>query len=97
MQYLKNYYNLEFWNSLNLTWTKYFINFHHFENSLNYYPNNEIHLKVFEFPKNFLPSKHTLIVFKETIRTYPEVNKLDVNLVSARTLWRNLIHVADPT
>jgi len=75
MQILKNYNNEEIWNScllgviwnsLNLTWTKYFINFHHFENSSNYYPNNGIHLKVFEFPQNitFLqnipPSKHTL-------------------------------------
>jgi len=61
MQISKNYNNEEIWNScflgviwnsLNLTWTKYFINFHHSENSSNYYPNNEIHFKVFKFPKN---------------------------------------------
>ena len=61
MQNLKKYNKEEFWNSyllgviwnsLNLTWTKYFINFHYFKNSSNYYSNNEIHLKVFEFPQN---------------------------------------------
>jgi len=68
MQNLKNYNNEEFWNSLNLTWTKYFINFHHFENSSNYYTNNGIHIKVFKFPQkitfapNILPSK-TLLKF----------------------------------
>jgi len=62
MQNLKDYNNEEFWNSLNLTWTKYFINFHHFENSSNYYPNNEIHLKVFEFPHNItFPHPNTLL------------------------------------
>lgn len=35
-----------------LTWTKNFINFHPFENSPYYYPNNEIQLKLFEFPQN---------------------------------------------
>ena len=69
MQNLKNYNNEEFWNSwllgviwnsLNLTWTKYFINFHHFENSSNYYPNKGIHIKVFKFPQNIPWSKHTL-------------------------------------
>ena len=45
------------------------MNFHHFKNSSNYYPNNEIHFKVFEFTKNItLPqnipsSKHTLCFF----------------------------------
>ena len=39
---------------------KHFINFHHFENSSNYYPNNGIHLKVFEFPQHIPSSKHTL-------------------------------------
>ena len=70
----KDYNNKEFWNfyllgviwnSLNLTWTKYFINSHHFENSSNYYPNNEIHLKVFEFSHNIkfpqkIPHPNTL-------------------------------------
>ena len=60
MQNLKNYNNEEFWNSLNLTWTQYFINSHHFENSSTYYPNNGIHLKRFEFPQNIPSSKHTL-------------------------------------
>jgi len=74
MQNLKDYNNAGFWNSyilgdiwnsLNLTWTKYFINFHHFENSSNYYPNNVIHLKVFEFSHNVtflqnIPSSKTL-------------------------------------
>jgi len=74
IQNLKDYNNEEFWNSqllgviwnsLNLTWTKYFINFHYFENSSSYYPNNWIHLKIFEFPQNITfpqnipPSKHT--------------------------------------
>jgi hypothetical protein len=77
-QNVKNYNKEEFWNSLllgvisnslNLTWTKYFINFHHFENSSNYYLNNGIHLNVFEFPQNItfsqnIPrSKHTLSVY----------------------------------
>jgi len=34
---------------------------------------------------------------RETIRKDLEVNELDTNLVYDRTLWRNLIHVADPT
>jgi len=34
---------------------------------------------------------------RETIRKDLEVNELDSNLVYDRTLWRNLIHVADPT
>ena len=34
---------------------------------------------------------------RETIRKDLEVNELDPNLVYDRTLWRNLIHVADPT
>jgi len=36
-------------------------------------------------------------VIRETIRKDLEVNELDPNMVSDRTLWRNLIHVADPT
>jgi hypothetical protein len=51
MQNLKNYNNEEIWNSLNFTWKKYFINFHHFKNSSNYHPNYGIHLKVFQFPQ----------------------------------------------
>ena len=74
MQNLKDYNNEEFWNSyllgviwdsLNLIWTKYFINSHHFENSSNYYPNNEIHLKVFEFPRNI-----------NSLKTFPHLNTL---------------------
>jgi len=34
---------------------------------------------------------------RETIRKDLEVNELDPNLVFNRTLWRHLIHVADPT
>jgi len=34
---------------------------------------------------------------RETIRKNLEVNELDPNLIYDRTLWRNLIHVADPT
>jgi len=34
---------------------------------------------------------------RETIRKDLEVNELDSNLVYDRTLWRNLIHVADLT
>ena len=34
---------------------------------------------------------------RETIRKDLEVNELDPNLVYDRILWRNLIHVADPT
>jgi len=34
---------------------------------------------------------------RETIRNDLEVNELDPNLVYDRTLWRNLIHVADTT
>jgi len=34
---------------------------------------------------------------RETIRKDLEVNELDPNTVSDRTLWRNLIHVADLT
>jgi len=34
---------------------------------------------------------------RETIRKYLEVNELDQNMVFDRTLWRHLIHVADPT
>jgi len=34
---------------------------------------------------------------RETIRKDLEVNELDPNLVYDRTLWRHLIHVADPT
>jgi len=34
---------------------------------------------------------------RETNRKDLEVNKLDSNLVYDRTLWRNLIHVTDPT
>jgi len=36
-------------------------------------------------------------IIRETIRKDLEVNELDSNLVYDRTLWRNLIHVADPT
>jgi hypothetical protein len=34
---------------------------------------------------------------RETIREDLEVNELDPNMVFDRTLWRHLIHVADPT
>jgi len=34
---------------------------------------------------------------RETIRKDLEVNELDPNMVYDRTLWHNLIHVADPT
>jgi len=34
---------------------------------------------------------------RETIRKDLEVNELDPNMVFDRTLWRHLIHVADPT
>jgi len=34
---------------------------------------------------------------RETIRKDLEVNELDPNLVYDRILWRNLVHVADPT
>jgi hypothetical protein len=34
---------------------------------------------------------------RETIRKDLEVNELDSNMVFDRTLWRHLIHVADPT
>jgi len=77
MQNLKDYNNEEFWNSyllyviwnsLNLTWTKYFLNFHHFENSSNYYANNEMKFtsKYLNSLKTFLHSntlKHTRKVF----------------------------------
>jgi len=34
---------------------------------------------------------------RETIRKDLEVNELDPHLVYDRTLWRHLIHIADPT
>jgi len=34
---------------------------------------------------------------RETIRKDLEINELDRNMFYDRTLWRNLIHVADPT
>jgi hypothetical protein len=34
---------------------------------------------------------------RETIWKDLEVNELDPNMVYDRTLWRNLIHVTDPT
>jgi len=34
---------------------------------------------------------------RETIRKDLEINELDRNMVYDKTLWRNLIHVADPT
>jgi hypothetical protein len=34
---------------------------------------------------------------RKTIRKYLEINKLDPTMVYDRTLWRNLIHVVDPT
>ena len=34
---------------------------------------------------------------KKTIRKDLEVNELNPNMVFDRTLWRHLIHVADPT
>ena len=34
---------------------------------------------------------------KKTIRKDLEVNELDPNMVFDRTLWRHLIHVANPT
>jgi len=36
-------------------------------------------------------------IIRETIRKDLEVNELDPNMISDRTLWRNLVHVADPT
>jgi len=33
---------------------------------------------------------------RETIKNDFEVNELNLNLVYDKTLWRNLIHVADP-
>jgi len=33
----------------------------------------------------------------KTIRKDLEINDLDLNIVYDRTLWCNLIHVADPT
>jgi len=33
---------------------------------------------------------------KKAIRKDLEINELDPNMVYNRTLWRNLIHVADP-
>jgi transposase len=64
----KRHKNEEIWNSLNLTWTKYLIKFHHFEKSSNYHPNNKIYLKEFKFSQkitlhqNIPLSKHTLII-----------------------------------
>jgi len=37
---------------------------HHFKNSSNYYLNNGVHLKLFEFPQNITLSKHTLKKFE---------------------------------
>jgi hypothetical protein len=34
---------------------------------------------------------------RKTIRKDLEINELDPNMVYDRILWRNLIHVADPT
>jgi len=34
---------------------------------------------------------------RETIRKNLKVNELDPNMIYARTLWRNLINVVDPT
>jgi len=34
---------------------------------------------------------------RKTIRKDLEINELDRNMVYDRTLWRNLIHVANPT
>jgi len=34
---------------------------------------------------------------RETIRKDLEINEFDPNMVSDRTLWHNLIYVADPT
>jgi hypothetical protein len=34
---------------------------------------------------------------RKTIRKDLEINELDPNMVYDRTLWWNLIHVADPT
>ena len=34
---------------------------------------------------------------RETIRKDLNINELDPNIVYNRTLWRNLIHIADPT
>jgi hypothetical protein len=36
-------------------------------------------------------------IIRKTIRKDLEVNELDPNMVFDRTLWRHLIHVADPT
>ena len=36
-------------------------------------------------------------IMTETIMKDLEINELDPNMVYDRTLWRNLIHVADPT
>jgi len=73
------------WKSLHLTWTKYFINFHYFENSSNYYLNNEIQLKIFKFPQNItLPqniSQRTFDFFIWPNRVDELVEKLSVKLV----------------
>ena len=34
---------------------------------------------------------------RETIRNDLEVNEFDPNMVYDRTLWRNLVHITDPT
>jgi hypothetical protein len=34
---------------------------------------------------------------RETIRKDLKINELDKNMVYDRTLWRNLIHIANPT
>jgi hypothetical protein len=34
---------------------------------------------------------------RETIKKYLEINELNRKMVLDRTLWRHLIHVADPT
>lgn len=35
--------------------------------------------------------------YNETIKKDLKINKLDNNIVFDRTLWRSLIHVADPS
>jgi len=75
MQILKNYNNEGIWNSclLGVIWNSLniLINFHHFEYSSNYYPNNRIRLKVL----NSLKTLHSL-------KTFPQlVEKLENSLI----------------
>jgi len=46
--------------------------------------------------KNLLYRGRLRKAITETIEKDIQINALDRNMVYARTLWRNLIHVADP-